>query len=37
MGKVLMTALPTLIEGFNPDAWGNCLRPLKSAIAKGLP
>ncbi|MRA75780.1 hypothetical protein GH890_30500, partial [Bacillus thuringiensis] len=27
MGKVLMTALPTLIEDFNPAAWRNCLLP----------
>nr|3WCT_D Chain D, B1 globin chain of giant V2 hemoglobin [Lamellibrachia satsuma]3WCT_H Chain H, B1 globin chain of giant V2 hemoglobin [Lamellibrachia satsuma]3WCU_D Chain D, B1 globin chain of giant V2 hemoglobin [Lamellibrachia satsuma]3WCU_H Chain H, B1 globin chain of giant V2 hemoglobin [Lamellibrachia satsuma]3WCV_D Chain D, B1 globin chain of giant V2 hemoglobin [Lamellibrachia satsuma]3WCV_H Chain H, B1 globin chain of giant V2 hemoglobin [Lamellibrachia satsuma]3WCW_D Chain D, B1 globin c len=37
MGKVLMTVLPSLIDNFNPDAWRNCLLPLKNAIAKGLP
>lgn len=36
MGKVLLASMPQVVEGFNPDAWSNCLIPILNGISAGL-
>ncbi|KAK2178675.1 hypothetical protein NP493_531g02054 [Ridgeia piscesae] len=36
MAKVLMGSMPQVVEGFNPDAWKNCLIPILNGMSAGL-
>nr|ALO75589.1 hemoglobin subunit B1 [Sclerolinum brattstromi] len=37
MATVLMESMPQVVEGFNTDAWRNCLIPILDGISAGLP
>ena len=37
MEEVILEVMPQVVEGFNPDTWGNCLNVIIEGISGALP